>query len=370
MREHSSDMTRVIWTLSRIPGFGIQKFRRLREMVPPGDGFLSEKILAIVREEEDWGRDFVLQFEEAFASGEFEQEMDRCVEKGIEVVNVFDPVYPKRLAAIYDPPLILYVKGTLVPEDEAAVAIVGTRRPTLYGLRTSERFASELAMRGVTIVSGMAKGIDSEAHRGALRAKGRTIAVLGSGLDVIYPKENVSLYKEVTQHGAVVSEFPLGTAPVPFNFPKRNRLISGLSMGVVVIEANQKSGSLITAACALEEGREVYAVPGPIDSVTSIGTNQLIQKGAKLTIWPQDILEDLAPQIHACLNETGPAPQRAPAGDSAGEIVLKVLKGNPLYFDEILMQTSHHPAELHEKLTRLELEGVIRREIGGRYSLT
>lgn len=369
MTEENRNVTKIVWVLNRIEGFGVQKFRRLCEIVRPIEGLIQEEVLATLREKPEWGLKFVSSFQDVFESGEFEREVEPCFEKGIEIVNLLDPAYPKRLAAIYDPPLILYVKGTLVPEDEVAVAIVGTRRPTLYGLRTSNRFASELARRGVTIVSGMAKGVDREAHRGALRVNGRTIAVLGSGLDVIYPKENASLYEEIAHQGAVVSEFPLGTAPVPFNFPKRNRLISGLSMGVLVVEANQKSGSLITASCALDEGREVYAVPGPVDSVTSAGTNQLIQQGAKLTIWAEDILQDLAPQICAAMNKTNSAPDAVLTAEPISDTVLAALDGKSLSFDEILTRAPHDPAYLHQKLTQLELEGAIRREIGGRYSL-
>ncbi|MBI3999379.1 MAG: DNA-protecting protein DprA, partial [Candidatus Omnitrophica bacterium] len=259
--------------------------------------------------------------------------------------------------------------------DEAAVAIVGSRYPSAYGIKTAGRFASELAERGITIVSGFARGIDGEAHRGALRAKGRTIAVLGCGLDIVYPKEHALLREEVLLSGALVSEFPLSASPQAFNFPRRNRIISGLSRGVLVVEAGQKSGSLITARVAAEEGREVYAIPGPIDSITSSGTNQLIRDGAKLTVGSEDILEDLAPQIRACLNSW--QVQRQSEGNvsvivrhkdgGSKDSVVKLLGDEPLSLDEITISLGEDPTQIRSRLTQLELKGVVKRIFGGRY---
>jgi len=374
MDEQNLKQIKIVWTLKQLKGFGIQKFRRLCEDLGSLERMLDRSALSELQLCKEWSAGFISRFSQAFESGDFERELDQCSQKGIHLISVLDPDYPKRLASIYDPPLVLYVKGTLVPEDEAATAIVGTRHPTLYGRRIACRFARELAARGATIVSGMARGIDSESHQGALQAEGRTIAVLGSGLDVIYPKENAALFERITEHGAVVSEFPLGMKPLAFNFPLRNRIISGLSMGVLVVEASERSGSLITAACALDEGREVYAVPGLIDSVTSCGTNQLIQKGAKLILSPDDILEDLAPQIRSSVREWQlNTPQLPSAQDRPREshpeeeIILKLLRQRSLAFDEILMLAGDDPAVLSGKLTALELEGKVRRELGGRY---
>jgi len=302
--------------------------------------------------------------------------------------------------------MILYVKGTLIPEDEAAVAMVGTRHATAYGLRTARRLASELAERGITVVSGLARGIDGEAHRGALRAGGRTLAVLGCGLDQVYPRDHGRLYEEISEHGALVSEFPLGTEPEPFHFPMRNRIIAGLAMGTVVVEAAHRSGSLITASYSLEEGRGVYAVPGPIDSVTSLGTNQLIQSGAMLISSARDILEDLAPQIRDVMARhwardgsasgatDGPAAKssdtlRIPSQvegqfqssemqselfeaaahpDACEHPLLKLLANQPLYCDEIAARLNADPAEINQQLTVLELDGSIKRVWGGRYA--
>jgi len=216
-----------------------------------------------------------------------------AIEKGrFTVITLSDPAYPEPLKQIYDPPPLLYVKGDMAREDRHAIAVVGARRCSHYGITTSERLASQIAGVGLTVVSGMARGIDTAAHRGALKAGGRTIAVLGSGLSRIYPAENTRLAEEIADSGAVISEFPLSMGPQKTNFPLRNRLISGLSLGVVVVEAARKSGSLITAAQALEQGRVVFAVPGRIDSFASRGTHQLIKDGAKLVESVEDICEE------------------------------------------------------------------------------
>ena len=215
---------------------------------------------------------------------------------GINIITLQDSLYPPKLLEIYDRPPFLYVKGNL-KKDDIDIAIVGSRLASTYGKYTTERISRELALRGVTVVSGMARGIDSAAHQGALTARGRTIAVLGTGLDIIYPPENKKLFAAIGENGAVVSEYPLGTPPLASNFPARNRIISGMSYGVVVVEAGEKSGSLITARLALEQGREVFAVPGTIDSAGSRGTNKLIKQGAKLIENTDDILEEILPQL-------------------------------------------------------------------------
>jgi DNA processing protein len=221
------------------------------------------------------------------------KELALAQRQGVAIVTLEDDEYPKLLRAIPDPPLALYVRGTLTGADEMAVGIVGARRASFYGTQCAERLGYDLALRGVTVVSGLAHGIDGAAHRGALRASGRTLAVLGSGLARIYPPEHEPLAVQVAQQGALLSEYPMDTVPLPHNFPRRNRLISGLSLGVVVVEAARRSGALITADCALEQGREVFAVPGPITTVTSQGTHQLLKQGARLVTSVDDILEEL-----------------------------------------------------------------------------
>lgn len=226
---------------------------------------------------------------------DWEKEFRLLEKHRVKVIVAGDSSYPENLANIFDPPLLLYVRGEFLPGDRIAVAIVGSRRSSLYGGRAAEKLGWELAARGLTVVSGLARGIDSAAHRGALASGGRTIAVLGSGLDRIYPPENKGLMEEISRQGAVVSEFPMATSPNRGNFPRRNRVISGLSLGVVVVEAAQRSGALITVDCALEQGREVFALPGKVDSLTSRGTNKLIQQGAKLVATSADIIEELGP---------------------------------------------------------------------------
>ncbi len=209
------------------------------------------------------------------------------------IVTQLDAEFPELLRQIHDPPLVLYVKGHLTEADRTAIAMVGSRRASLYGQQVAERLAYDLALRGATVVSGLARGIDGAAHRGALKANGRTLAVLGNGLSTIYPPEHEKLAEQIAAHGAVLSEYPMQMAPLAQNFPRRNRLVSGLSLGVVIVEASNRSGALITADCALEQGREVFAVPGKVDSVTSQGTHQLLKQGAKLVTCVEDILEEL-----------------------------------------------------------------------------
>jgi DNA processing protein len=227
-----------------------------------------------------------------------EKEIELCAQKGIDFLLYSDGDYPAILKEIADPPLLLYKKGTLIESDRNAIAIVGTRHPSFYGRTQAKRFAQELAARGLTIVSGLARGIDQVAHNGALYTSyGRTIAVMGCGLDVIYPRENENLLQRILERGAVLSEYPLGTPPLPENFPRRNRILSGLSYATFVVEAHSRSGSLITAHQAVEQGREVFALPGPVDQLTSCGTHQLIKEGAYLVETPEDILLALADRL-------------------------------------------------------------------------
>ncbi len=232
-----------------------------------------------------------------YSEPDVEKELHLAKENGVRLVSWDDKDYPHNLRFIYDPPPILYVKGELKPQDALAIAIVGSRFCTHYGQSQAERFAMVLGRVGFTIVSGLARGVDTSAHLGALKVGARTIAVIGRGLAAIYPRENTELAERISTSGAVVSEFPMLTPPEKVNFPPRNRLISGLSLGVVVIEAGQKSGSLITAHWAIEQGKEVFALPGQIDSPHSHGTHKLIKEGAKLVEDVSDILEELGPLV-------------------------------------------------------------------------
>lgn len=233
-----------------------------------------------------------------------EEELDKVRAAGCRLLTWDEPAYPKRLREIYDPPPVFYFKGDAELLDRHSLAIVGSRKPTPYGVQMAERLAHELAERGLVIISGMARGIDALAHRGALEARkksgrGATIGVLGAGIDVIYPKENKKLYDQVAETGVLISEFPIGSFPAPQNFPVRNRVIAGMALGVVVVEGAQYSGSLITARLAMEFGREVFGVPGNVTQALSFGPNQLIKQGAKLVSGWEDVVEELPTDIRA-----------------------------------------------------------------------
>jgi len=224
--------------------------------------------------------------------------IEECQQEGVSIISIFDSLYPEKLSEIYDPPLLLFIKGNLLPQDNTAFSIVGSRRASVYGKQMALRFASELASSKITVVSGLARGIDAAAHEGALRGGGRTLAVLGTGVDIVYPRENRKIYEAVIESGALISEYPIGTEIMPFRFPQRNRIIAGLSLGILVVEAGHKSGSLITARMGADEGREIYVIPGQIDSPFSHGTNHLIQEGARLVTSTHQIIEDLLPMMN------------------------------------------------------------------------
>ena len=283
----------------------------------------------------------------------------------VKEISITSEEYPKRLKNIYGPPPLLYVRGEIIPDDEIAVAVVGSRKASVYGLQTCEKLAYELASRGVTIVSGLARGIDSAAHRGALKAGGRTIAVFGCGINRIYPAENKALASQIEKNGALVSELPGETRPERFNFPKRNRIISGLSLGTVVVEAAKKSGSLITAACALEQGREVFAVPGKINSGTSAGVHGLIKDGAKLIDGVDDIIEELNLTLE---------PLRAKNEDiknikleGVESRIYSILSDDPKYIDEITKETELLPKEVSSTLLKLQLKKLVKELPGKLY---
>jgi DNA processing protein len=291
----------------------------------------------------------------------------RC---GARLVLLGDPEYPVSLRPIDLPPPFLLVRGELLREDGLAIALVGSRRATPYGTRTAERLAGDLAARGVTVVSGLARGVDTAAHRGALGAGGRTVAVLGSGVDVVYPPENRRLATEVVEAGALVSQFPMGTAPLPQHFPARNRVIAGLTLGTVVVEAAERSGALITARCAGELGREVYAVPGNVSAAGSQGANALIQDGAKLVQGWEDVVAEWPREWRRALKTPGPEPSASEglgsaAGGGSGQGRILALLGNePMAVDAIVERSGLLPGEVSAGLTALELLGLARRTAG------
>jgi DNA processing protein len=285
-----------------------------------------------------------------------DEEMEKLERQGVKAFSYHDPEYPTRLKEIYDYPPILYVKGSLLPQDEWCLAVVGTRKATVYGRQAAEEIVADLARNKITIVSGLARGIDSIAHRSALEAGGRTIAVFGCGLDVIYPAENASLAESIAENGALISEFPLGTEPRRENFPLRNRIMSGLSLGVLVVEAGDSSGAMITARLALEQNREVFAVPGSILSPSSRGTNNLIQEGAKLIRDYTDILEEL--NLRAVAHQIE-LKEVIPASDTE-TLLLKQLSAEPTHIDEVCRASGLPIATVSSTLAMMELKGMVR----------
>ena len=292
-------------------------------------------------------------------------EMEKCERYGISVLTVHDEGYPARLKEIHDPPAVLYVRGEILPQDEWCLAVVGTRRATAYGRQVTEELVADIARNRITVVSGMARGIDSIAHRSALEAGGRTFAVFGCGLDIVYPAENAELARRIIGQGALISEYPLGTKPRAEHFPRRNRIISGLSLGVLISEAGDDSGALITVRTALEQNREVFSVPGSILSPSSRGTNGLIKDGAKLVQSVTDILEEL--------NLTAVAHQIEfkeviPASDTE-TLILSKLSTEPVHADEICQMTALPMATVSSTLAMMELKGMVKQMGGMNYVL-
>jgi len=302
---------------------------------------------------------------------EIDRELELAKKYNLKIMTLDDQGYPENLKNIPDPPIVLYIKGTLKSEDKFSIAIVGSRRASFYGLTLAESFAADLSNFGFTIVSGMARGIDTCAHRGALKQGGSTIAVMGSGFNHIYPPENKKLTEEIIKNGAVISEFPIDTGPLKQNFPRRNRVISGLSLGVLVAEAARNSGALITADFALEQGREVFALPGKVDSRTSFGTNGLIKQGAKLVSNVEDILEEFHLQIAAGISKRQPKIQPALKADktlSREEVDLYgLLSQQPLPLDEIVEKADKSVSCIFDILLKLEMKKLIRQLPGKQF---
>jgi DNA processing protein len=303
------------------------------------------------------------------------KELAQVQQAGCRLLTWDEPEYPPRLREIYDPPPLLYARGCLELLGRHTLAIVGARRPTPYGNQMAERLARDLAERGLMIVSGLARGIDSSAHKGALAStRGTTIGVLGCGIDVVYPKENKKLFAQIEEQGAIVTEFPMGTFPAPQNFPIRNRVIAGMSLGVVVVEGAQYSGSLITARLAMEFGREVYGVPGNVTQPSSFGPNQLIKQGAKLVMSWEDVVEELPTDVRAEL-----LPVEATTAEERASLIEQSLPpGERMLYDLLSVEKARHVDELMEKsglsssevlaaLFELEMKGVIRQMPGKQF---
>lgn len=346
------------FVLSQIPGIGVSRFWQLHKHVGHPSTILQSDITQLSS---------VCRLNKPIMTGFSEKEkiVESCLNEleslhalGGRMLVYEDETYPRILREMNDPPPVLFVQGDTAAFSSASIAIVGSRAATVYGKNVSYSFGKKLGEHNITVISGLALGIDTEAHRGALHGGGKTIAVLGCGLDVIYPSQNKKLHREIVENGAVVSEYPLGTKPDAFRFPARNRIIAGLSRGVMVVEAARKSGSLITAQLALDCGREIYAVPGQINSYKSEGTHWLLQQGAKLVQTEEDILEDL--QIEADVSGLKKVEQKkADQEEHEDHILLKFIEPYPQPRDEIFQLSGMTISEFSESLLLLELEGLI-----------
>jgi len=352
--------------LNMTRGVGARTFRKLAAAFGSAEGILKASANEIARV--SGVSDAVAQ---AIANGgtaaDAAAEMERAAKAGAHLVTIEDQDYPELLGQIYDPPLVLYVWGDLRP-NEQAVAVVGTRTPTYYGQQQSERLANGLAARGFAIVAGLARGIDGHAHEGALAAGGRTIGVLGSGLLTIYPRENRLLAERVAANGAVISEFPMEAGPDPWNFPRRNRIISGISRGVVIVEAAASSGSLITASWAAEQNRLVFAVPGRVDSPTSAGCHALIRDGATLVEGPDDVLRELGSDL-----TREPGREMAPVIPADLSDVerglLKMLDREPKHIDDLIRESGLAANQVAGTLVMLEIKKLAVQLPGKRFAL-
>lgn len=356
--------------LNMLPKVGPGRVRRLVEALGSASAALGARRDSLMRVEgigaevasviADWESHSDLAAELAGASG-----------RGVRLLTPADPGYPENLRNIYDPPLALYVRGGLEARDRRGVAVVGSRQTSYYGREMSRRLSYQLAYAGMTVISGLARGVDTYAHEGAIAAKGRTIAVLGCGIDQVYPPENGLLAEKVAENGALISEFPLGTKPDRQTFPIRNRVVAGLSMGVLVVEAPRSSGALITARMALDQGRQVFAVPGRVDTPHSRGCHQLIKDGARLVEGAEDVLAEFEFLIPG-IGKT-PIPRPPGAGDPEPEgigkedlAILDSLGSEERHIDEVIRICGLPPAKVSSSLLQLELRRLVR-SLPGKY---
>lgn len=364
----SSDDIKDWITLHSIPGVGSISFLRLVKFFGSPRAVLDAglKDLLSVRGITPAISKSIVDYRDTIDA---ERELDLIKQHGCRIIKIDDEEYPANLRTIYDPPPIIYIKGSIIPNDSQSISIVGARKASVYGKSVAENISKELVLKGFTIVSGMAHGIDASAHNAALDAGGRTIAVMGNGLDIIYPPNNEKLYEKIINSGAVISEFPMGTEPKKENFPIRNRIISGLSLGTLVVEASNHSGALITANYALEQGREVFAIPGPIFSEISKGTNNLIKQGAKLVESTDDILSELAfytPNSYSNKCEYLKDDDKIMEKQLSEEEykIWKVVDYTPIHIDDITRQTNLPTSVVSAMLVILELKGLVQQQTG------
>jgi len=369
-------MTRAVlesWLrLRAIDGVGdVTVLRLVREWHSPGAVLQASRDALIQLGCTPQLADAIRRGPDSAACRSIERELNEIERGHIEVRSVLDPAYPTRLKMIADPPPLLYITGALSEQDELAVAIVGARRATAAGRIMTEELSHDLAALGMTVVSGLARGVDAAAHRGALAARGRTIAVLGCGIDQTYPPEHERLRRQIEEQGAILSEVPVGAPPHSHHFPRRNRIISGFSLGVIVTEAAINSGSLITARLAAEQGREVFAVPGFVKVDTSRGTNALLKDGAALIERAQDVIDAVMPQLEPALRlRLQPAREKYERGDQLGkdeQLVYDALSYDPLTVDDVIIATGLPVSILMASLLSLELRQQVRQLPGQRY---
>ncbi len=358
--------TEACIALNMLPTMGPVRLRKLLEVFGTPDRILSAKREAL-RQVEGIGREVVDQISNWETLVDLPAELQRVREFGATVITADSPVYSRQLREIHSPPIVLYVWGELTERDQHAIAVIGSRRTTHYGLESAKKLSYQLAYAGLTVISGLARGIDTAAHQGALAAKGRTVAVIGSGLAKLYPPENAALAEKIRSgNGAIISEFSMEIEPDRQTFPMRNRIISGWSQGLLVVEAGANSGALISVAQALEQGRNVYAVPGHINAPSAIGSNRLIQQGAKLVMDASDILDDL--QI--LLPETKPSPQAAvralPELSEEERRVYEAIRETETSIDDIATKADLPSGTVSSTLLRLELKKLVK-QLPGKY---
>ncbi|MCY3866991.1 MAG: DNA-processing protein DprA [Chloroflexi bacterium] len=340
--------------LHLVPNFGVARISQLLAHFESAEALWREPDASLLRL--NLPGNLLRQFCDARRKIDLPQMMEAVARAGASLITLDDEAYPALLRQLSDRPLLLYVRGQLRAEDDKCLAIVGTRKASKYGWDVANQMAAEIADQGITIVSGLAQGIDAAAHRGALQAGARTIALIGTGIDKVYPRENAGLAEEIVANGAIVSEMPLGTMPLAKNFPQRNRLISGMSLGVLVVEAPAKSGALNTVSHALDQGREVFAVPHNIFSLSGRGCNRLIQDGAKLVADVDDILDELdLSHINA---QTRITTERLQPANEAEDAIFEQLGADPIHVDVIVRLTHLPTATVTSTLTMLELKGL------------
>ena len=349
-------------SLNLIPNIGSVRLSALLDFFKsPGEVFRAKRQDLVAVMGENLGGSIA-----GFNRKILDEDLALAAKFGAKIITLADPEYPQNLVQIPGAPLVLYCWGQICPEDNLSLGIVGSRQASFYGLSSTEKFANELAQKKVTIVSGLARGVDTCAHRGALKAGGRTLAVIGSGLSNIYPPENDNLAKTIAESGAVISEFGMKTLPLPNNFPRRNRLISGLSLGVLVAEAARNSGALITADFALEQGREVFAFPGKIDSLQSWGTNNLIKQGAKLVTCVDDILEELNFTVNFSAKKIQPEKGLDLEDKKKQTALFDYIQNEAISFDDLMQKTAWDMGRISQSILKLQLQNLIK-ELPGKH---